>query len=78
VPGFKKNERAKNTMTKDEEALIDLILYGDIHEAPLKVLGDRCPNPIPYCTEQVTRLSIAATLAAQYNQNQNQNKNPTG
>jgi hypothetical protein len=47
-------------MTHEER--IHLILYGDIHEAPLKILGDLCPDPIPFDEEQVTRLSIAATL----------------
>jgi hypothetical protein len=53
-------------MTPKEEALIDLILYGDIHEAPLHVLGDRCPDPISYDEEQITRLSIAATLVEKW------------
>ncbi len=48
----------------DINALVDLILYSDVHETPLMVLGDH------YCTkkaldfddEQNTRLAIAATL----------------
>jgi len=61
------------------EEIINLILYGDIHETPLKVLGDKCPNPLPYDTEQITRLSIAATLkkmADGYNKRQEDNKLP--
>ena len=46
--------------------IIDLILYGDIHEAPLNILGDKYSDFVIYDEEQFTRLSIAATLLARW------------
>jgi len=46
------------------EELLELILYGDIHEAPYNLLGDgydpeKC---IDFDDEQDTRLAIASTI----------------
>jgi hypothetical protein len=49
-------------MTSEE--LINLLLYGDIYEAPLSVLGDHFQEWREYDTEQLVRMSIAATLLA--------------
>jgi len=44
--------------------LIDLILYQDIHEVPLKTLGDQYNEKLLeiFDTEQMTRISLAATI----------------
>ncbi len=52
-------------MTTNE--LIQHLLYGDIEEMPLSVLGDECPTSEEYNAmnaEQQTRLAAAATVAA--------------
>ena len=51
--------------------VIDLILYGDIHEAPLTILGDHYQATMLYDDEQLTRLSIAATIKQLIKENQN-------
>lgn len=52
------------------EELIDLILYGDVHEAPYSLLGDNYDpeNCIDFDDEQDTRLAIAATIKQLSNQ----------
>ncbi len=44
--------------------LLELILYGDIHEAPYNILGDMYnpKNCIDLDDEQNTRLAIPATI----------------
>ncbi len=44
----------------------DLILYGDIYEVPLTILGDRYDPTKGYDEEQETRLALAATLLKHY------------
>lgn len=47
--------------------LIQHLLYGDVHEMPLSVLGDECPDAAAYNKmdeEQQLRLQIAATIKA--------------
>lgn len=52
------------------DVLIAFILYGDIHEAPLALLGDEYNKALEqtgihgFNTEQATRLAIAASLKA--------------
>jgi len=55
--------------SSQQNNLIAKIIYGDIHKAPLSILGDLNPyqgqpnkNYAGMDTEQITRLSIAATL----------------
>lgn len=50
-----------------QEKLIDHIIYGDIDEMPLSILGDECPIEFYYNkmdSEQQTRLACAATIKA--------------
>lgn len=47
--------------------LVRHLIYGDIGEMPLNVLGDECPTQEDYQrleTEQETRLQAAATVQA--------------
>jgi len=50
------------------QTLIDIILYGDIYETPLDVLGGRfSPDRTKDMDrEQPTRLSLATTLKAEF------------
>lgn len=58
-----------NTIRTPEQ-LIDYIIYGDIHEISLLILGDKCPSReelrfmATLDVEQLTRLHIAASLTA--------------
>lgn len=52
-------------MAKDLCKLTSTIIYGDVHEVPLNILGDHCPSPKVLAVldeEQLTRLAIAATV----------------
>jgi hypothetical protein len=47
--------------------LVNHLIYGDIEEMPLSILGDNCPDPDYYNgldREQQTRLAAAATVLA--------------
>jgi hypothetical protein len=47
--------------------LVNHLIYGDIEEMPLSILGDDCPDVEYYNTldrEQQTRLAAAATVLA--------------
>ena len=45
--------------------IVNHILYGDIHEMPLNVLGKECPRtPLKLTIEQEVRLAMAATIQA--------------
>lgn len=61
--------------TKDSDTLHTLvysIIYGDMHEVPLKILGNDCPDYATYKqldTEQKTRLAIAATVQKWFDNN---------
>jgi hypothetical protein len=47
--------------------LVSHLIYGDIEEMPLSILGDNCPSAEYYNTldrEQQTRLAAAATVLA--------------
>lgn len=48
----------------DTNKLINLILYGDVHETPLNILGNlyKVNTSVVFDDEQNTRLAIAATL----------------
>ena len=50
--------------------VINLILYGDIHEVPLTILGDHYQATMLYDDEQLTRLSVAATIKQLIKENQ--------
>lgn len=45
-----------------DEKLINIILYGDIYETPLSILGEHYDSNRVYDEEQKIRLSIAATI----------------
>lgn len=53
---------------EDIETLIDFILYGDIHEVPLSILGEHYEKAVSnvglrgFDEEQKTRLAIAASV----------------
>lgn len=47
------------------EQIVDMILYGDVHETPIKILGKKCPSQDKWegmDEEQHLRLAIAATV----------------
>lgn len=54
------------------EELLSTIIYGDIHEVPLSILGDLIPEcsivPKDWDIEQVTRVSVAATIKKYFEQ----------
>ena len=48
---------------EQQDKIIDSIIYGDIHETPLSILGDLISKDTTWLDdEQLTRVFIAATL----------------
>lgn len=48
-----------------QPSIINHLIYGDIDEMPLDVLGDECPNSVDFGKmdmEQIIRLQSAATV----------------
>lgn len=54
-------------------AITYILLYGDLNETPLKVLGEHCPSETKYNSfdeEQKLRLHAAATVQEYFNKNE--------
>jgi hypothetical protein len=57
--------------SKKLNVVVYTLLYGDLHEAPLSVLGEHCPSDEVYRSldeEQKLRLHAAATLQKRFDE----------